>query len=55
MSEIELINQFLIWSQQQEFRDILYPILIQTFQHRESVLEPLGIIAADSLKCAQVG
>jgi hypothetical protein len=53
-SEIELINQFLLWSQQKEFRDVVYPIVIWSFQQEESVVKPLGEIAGESLKELQV-
>jgi hypothetical protein len=39
-----------MWSQQQEFRDVVYPIVIQTLQQRGTVVEPLGQIAGESLK-----
>jgi hypothetical protein len=54
-SEIEAINQFLLWSQQKEFRDVIYPIVIWSLEQDESVVKPLGQIAGDSLKELQVG
>ena len=52
-SEIELINQFLLWSQQKEFRDVVYPIVIWSLEQVETV-KPLSVIAGESLKELQV-
>ena len=51
---IELINQFINWSQQQEFHPLVTSLLISTLKQQDSVISPLSKIVAEAIHGTQV-